>query len=130
MTNSTRVHSRHHLLNRPVRESFVLYILESIMLSLKEEAEALSSPRVPNSIRVHHLLNRAVKDCFCTLYFRVYNAFFKGRGRGKGRRTEQPKSDELYQSPQQTPPSKQTSKGMSCLVTGTDTGKTNHKMRA
>ena len=58
------------------------------MLSLKEEAEArvdvLSSPRVMNSTRVHsrhHLLNRAVRE-------------------------------------------------MSCLVTGTDTGKTNHKMLA
>ena len=45
---------------------------------------------------------------------------FKGRGRGKGRCTEQPKSDELYQSPQQTPPPKQTSKGISCLVTTTE----------
>ena len=67
VTNSTRVHSRHHLLNRLVRESFAL--LESIMLSLKEEPEArvdvLSSPRVVNSTRVHsrhHLLNRPVRE--------------------------------------------------------------------
>ena len=36
---------------------------------------------------------------------------FKGRGRGKGGLTEQPKRDK---SPQQTLPPKQTSKGMSC----------------
>ena len=47
VTNSTRVHSRHHL-NRPVRESFLYYIILSLQL-LKVEAEKIKGGRTKHT---------------------------------------------------------------------------------
>ena len=63
---------------------------------------------------VHLLDCGQVRQCFSLRCVSPhYCVLFKGRGRGKGGLTEQPKRDK---SPQQTLPPKQTSKGMSCHI--------------